>query len=66
MSNLFGFINIHIIYTNRHTHNIEFTNINFTKSKHNKCKIQIYHLSLERFFKNLKYSESMVRLNRII
>lgn len=47
-------------------HNIEFTNIKFTKAKHNKCKIRIYRLSLERFFKNLKYSESMVRLNRII
>lgn len=45
---------------------MEFTNMKFTKAKHNKCKIQIYHLPLERFFKDLKYFESMVRLNRII
>lgn len=57
---------MHIIYTNHYTHNIEFTNMKFTKSKHNKCKIRIYHLSSKRIFKNLKYSESMVRLNRII
>lgn len=45
---------------------MKFTNMKFTKAKHNKCKIRIYHLPLERFFKDLKYFESMVRLNRII